>query len=451
MTELDEKKVNSLFISCLFDSEELMNGCTELQFTPVSSVISSSKDNCYTIKFCTRKLNEKKQTIIDFVDSLYNINTGSTLEDLYYDFLGNRWCQDTEILNRLLMLAVACNLVSNTIICNKVGKISMIKRTKANDNLLIAGLNHNSVIQSQNPAEEETKIAKRLSQHLRTIKTGFYFLGFNVILNEKNVNQLDFFDFENKLVYSKKFEDTTILNAIMNQELRLEFTDCFKNKFTYYCDKDRNVFLCSSKVNNYFYGVDIIQHPREKASEIIVQVTDANSDYIIKRLQISDKELHVELNNHFGPYGNYYDGIERSLDYHSGRLSKSDLFLFMMEDEWYEKGHRLYISDGKVKIDGKEQVSKLSIRECHILSTLIASHPRNRELILYTMNELDKQMPGVKEYISYNFDLYDELTSEETYEPNITVDTLVELATHEKCNINNNKHMCKIKKNDFKK
>ena len=36
------------------------------------------------------------------------------------------------------------------------------------------------------------------------------------------------------------------------------------------------------------------------------------------------------------------------------------------------------------------------------LSTLIACHPRNRELIIYTLNELDKQLPGVKKYVSDN-------------------------------------------------
>ncbi len=279
-----------------------------------------------------------------------------------------------------------------------------------------------------------------------TIKTGFHFLGIKVILNEKNLNQLDFFNFENELIYSKKFEDTEILI----DQSTLEFIDCFKNKFTYYCNKDTNTFSYSSKANNYYYRVDITQQPREKVSEIAVEITDANSNYIIKRFKISDDTLEVELNNQSGPYGNYDDGIERSLHYKSGQLSKNDLFLFMTEDEWYEKGHRLFVSSGKVMLDGKEQVSKLSVRECRKVSTLIASHPRNRELILYTINELDKRLSGIKKYISDNFSLYSKLTNEDTYESNILVDTLVESTIHEKCNINN-KSMCKIKKNDFKK
>lgn len=459
MVELDEKKINSIFISCLFDSKELINGDTSLQFTPVSSIVATSKDNCYTTKFCTKRLNEKKQIIIDFVDSLYNINEGITLEGLYYDFLGNRWCQNMETINRLLMLATACNLVSNTVISNESDKKLIIKRTRVNDNLLIVGLNSDSEIQTQSkiimenhtkknksPSEKEMQITKILNQRLWIIKTGFHFLGIKVILNEKNLNQLDFFNFENELIYSKKFEDTEILI----DQSTLEFIDCFKNKFTYYCNKDTNTFSYSSKANNYYYRVDITQQPREKVSEIAVEITDANSNYIIKRFKISDDTLEVELNNQSGPYGNYDDGIERSLHYKSGQLSKNDLFLFMTEDEWYEKGHLLFVSSGKVMLDGKEQVSKLSVRECRKVSTLIASHPRNRELILYTINELDKRLSGIKKYISDNFSLYSKLTNEDTYESNILVDTLVESTIHEKCNINN-KSMCKIKKNDFKK
>ena len=44
-----------------FTPKELINGDTSLQFTPVSSIVATSKDNCYTTKFCTKRLNEKNK------------------------------------------------------------------------------------------------------------------------------------------------------------------------------------------------------------------------------------------------------------------------------------------------------------------------------------------------------------------------------------------------------
>ena len=73
----------------------------------------------------------------------------------------------------------------------------------------------------------------------------------------------------------------------------------------------------------------------------------------------------------------------------------------------------------------------------------------NRELIIYTMDELDKQLPGVKQYVSDNFILYNILSNENAYESNPLVETIIQSTIHEKCNINNNS-IRKTKKGDSK-
>lgn len=87
----------------------------------------------------------------------------------------------------------------------------------------------------------------------------------------------------------------------------------------------------------------------------------------------------------------------------------------MIEDEWYEKGHFLSSDGFEITIDGKKIISGLNNDQFYILSALIACHPRNRELIIYTMDELDKQLPGVKQYVSDNFILYNYLSNENSY------------------------------------
>lgn len=467
MRNLKEKQINDLFFSCLFEEAELIDGRPTTEFTSVESIAPNYKGKCSTIVFSTNKLNEKKQTIIDFIDYLPKINEGSIWEDLYYNCLGDKWCENIKTLDQLVMMALACRLISHTTIEGNGEKISIITRTKENDKLLIKGLNPELLPQNKNNqivqgytleelkliAENKAKITQELKQYIEIINTGFKFLGINVSLNKEEVNQLDFFDNKNKLIFSKKFEDTDGIlgiDGILNQRLRTEFTDYFGNEITYLCDGDRHIFLLSSNANNYYYRVEITQPINQKPSGIVISTTDANSNYIIKRFEIDNCDLQVELNNQFGPYGNYEDGEKRYLWYRNPKLSKGqNNLLYMIEDEWYEKGHHLSSDGSEITIDGKKRISGLTNEQFYVLSTLIACHPRNRELIIYTMDELDKQLPGVKEYVSNNFILYNVLSDENSYKSNPIVEFIIQSTIHEKCNINNN-FILKVKKDGSK-
>lgn len=468
MKKLEEKQINNLFFSCLFQEDELMDGRPTTEFTSVESIVPNYKGKCPTIGFSTNKLNEKKQIIIEFIDSLPKINEGCIWEDLYYDCLGNKWCEDIKTLDQLLMMAIACGLINYTIIESNGDKISIIKRTKQNEKLPIKGLNpkllpknQNTQIEKQSYTLEElklieensSKITQELEEYIGIIKTGFKFLGINVSLNKEKVNQLDFFDNENKIIFSKKFEDTDGIlgiDSILNQRLRTEFMDSFGNEITYLRDGDRHIFLFSSELNNYGYRVEITQAINQKPSKIMISTTDANSNYVVKKFEIDNCDLQVELNNQFGPYGNYEDGEKRYLWYRNPNLSNGqDNLLFMIETEWGGKGHCLSSDGFTITIDDKEIASGLTLEQFYVLATSIASHPRNRELIIYTIDELDKQLPGVKKYVSDNYLLYNELTNENSYELNPIVESIIESTIHKKCNINKNS-ICKVKKDDYK-
>lgn len=468
MRKLEKKQINNLFFSCLFEEDELVNGMPTTEFTSVESIAPNYEGKCPTIGFSTNKLNEKKPIIIDFIDSLPRINEGNLWENLYFDCTGNRWCEDIKTLDQLVMMAMACGLVDRTIIKDNGKKISIITRTKENDKSLVKGLNPELLPQNKNNqilkqgytdeeleliAENKNKITEELNQYIEIIKTGFKFLGINVSLNTETVNQLDFYNGENKYISSKKFEDTDGIigiDGILTQRLRTEFIDNFGNEVTYLCDGDRHIFLLSSESHNNSYRVEITQPINQKPSRITISTTDANSNYIIKNIEIDSYDLKVELNNQFGPFGNYEDGEKRHLWYRNSILSKgkNDL-LFMDEDEWFEKGHHLIGNGSEITIDGRKVASGLTREQFYVLSTLIACHPRNRELILFTMDELDKQLPGVKQYVSDNFKLYNVLTNDDSYEANTAVDSIIEATIHEKCNINKNS-LCKTKQDDFK-
>ena len=469
MKELNEKQISDLFFSCLFEEDELVNGMPIAEFTAVESIAPNYEGNCPIIGFSTNKLNEKKQTIIDFIDSLPKINEGALWEDLYYDRFGNKWCNDIKIIDQLIMMALACGLVNRITIEDKNDKIFIIIRTNQNDKLPVIGVKPDITSQSKDDKtakqdytlkkinlreKKEAKITYDLSQYIEIIKTGFKFFGINVSLSKEKVNQLDFFNNENKLIFSKKFEDIdgiiSKFDRMLNQKFRTEFSDSLGNKFTYLCDNDTHIFILYSELNNYSYCVEITQPLNQKPSRIRISTTDANSNYIIKEFEISDCDLIAELNNQFGVYGNYEDGEKRYLWYRNPKLSKrKDNLLCMIEDEWYQKGHYLNSDGYEITIDGKKVMTGLTQDQFYNLSTLIACHPRNRELIIYTLNELDKQLPGVKKYVSDNFGLYNILSDENSYKSNPIVEAIIQSTIHEKCNINNSSKS-KVKKDDSK-
>lgn len=454
MRKLQEKEINDLFFSCLFEENELVDGRPITEFTSIQSIAPNYTGKCPTIGFSTDKLNKNKQKIIEYIDLLPKINEGSYWEDLSFDIDGNKWCEDIKTIDQLVMMGMACNLINHTIIDGNDDKISIVTRIRENDKSVVKGSNpellpqnKNNKIIKQGYTDEELKLIKEnkqkitteLNQYIDIIKKGFGLLEIDVILSKENINQLDFYN-NKQHIFSKKFKDTDGIigiDGILNQRLRTEFVDSYGKEYTYVCDGNRHIFLLSSKESKCGYRVEITQRSNEKPEKITVSATDANSNYIIKKIEIDSSDLQVELNNQFGPYGNYEDGIKRYVWYRNSNLANGmGNFIYMIEDEWYEKGHYLRCDSSTIRLDKKEFAINLSDEQFYALSTQIVCHPRNKELLLFTVDELDKQLPGVKQYILDNFQLYSLLTNN-SYVSNPIVDSIIDMTIHEKCNINN--------------
>lgn len=453
MKKLESKKIDELFNSCFFEDDEIINGRPIGEFTSVQSINPNVN---ITVGLSTRKLNNNKNDIIEYLDSLPKIDEGNNLDNLYFDKDGNKWCDDIKILDQLMMMALACELVSYTTIKVKEGKVIIVKRNRENDNLEVKGINPEVIPETKNnqlskgyTEEEKSLIAKnkiRITQELKeyneVMNVGLGFFGIHVLVSDKVENQLDFYDNENNLLFSKHFEDTdglVGLGAILNQRLSCEFKDKFENEITYLVDESRHIFLLNS-TSDYGYRIEITKdNNKGRYSRILVYTEDANADYIIKRIDIDDKDLIIELNNQFGPHGNYEDGEKRYLWYRKALFPSdaSDALLFVTEAEWPEKGHHLVGDCFGIKVDGKKVIGELSLAQFYTVAKNIATHPRNKELVLYAIEEVEKQLPGVKEFICNNFHLYNFIVNSE-YRPNIwtpTTDEIMQTIIHEKCNL----------------
>lgn len=273
-------------------------------------------------------------------------------------------------------------------------------------------------------------ITKELDQCINLIKTGFKFLGINVILSTENVNQLDFYDSENNHILSQKFEDDAGLIKIDGKfmqvpRLQLKFIDRLGTKYTYVHFENKHAFNASSADGKLYYNIDIFHSINQKPSSVQIYTEDANADYIIKKFDIDNFVCRVELNNQFGSYANYDTGVEKSLTYDSRLLQRDyDLLLDVSEAYGNSEHYSVCNSGYDIKINWDQKISGLTSKQFYELINMIVRHPKNREFILFTIDELDKQLPEIKQYVSENFPLFNSLTDSNLYKPNFIVDSI---------------------------
>ena len=68
----------------------------------------------------------------------------------------------------------------------------------------------------------------------------------------------------------------------------------------------------------------------------------------------------------------------------------------------------------------------------------ILSHPRSKEIISYLEIEMEREFPGIMNYIKTNFNVYNEIT-ELTYEENLVFENLYKSIILPECDLPVNK------------
>ena len=446
MEKLEQEKVHEIFYACLFKEEEVKRGRPCTDFTPVKSI--NPKKNI-TVCFCTDRLNEFKEIIIGFFNLLSSkINT---FNDLYYDINGNKWCEDIQTIDQLIQLGLGCNIITYNTNYDNI----FINRLKENDNLIIKGHNPKELpekkeeIVKEYTAEEKALIAKNkklitaeLKKYISTINIGLSFYGIHAKINNNSENQLDFYDIKNNLIYSRQFEDTCgILVSDFDIRLNTEFVDNYGNTIKYFLDDSHNYrhcFILSSPEKKYGYRIELTYNKNNTVLENIeVRTTNANDDYVFKRLNIDEGNLYAELNNQFGPYGNYIDGEKRKIWYISPKNIVNYPNFFMTESvlpNSTENYHQISGGLNGLSLDKTYTTGPLTCQQFNSASLNITRHPRNKETIEYILDELDKQLPGIKTFTINNFSIYSDVMNGE-YESDPVLDEMINNTIQNECNI----------------
>lgn len=408
--ELTSETIDTLFIKCFFKDEEIVNGRPTSDYVMVESPIIQK----LPIAFSANHLQELKNDILKLIDLIPKIDEGISIESLREYEWGN-----DEDLNKLILMGNATQSLSITDIEVDNKKILYIKRDKSHDLEEIKGLPKENIPEVKNEVrkpytkeEQELirqngeRITEELNKYLSTINRGLGFFGIRAEIDEKTRNKLNFYDQDNNLLYERVFLDTDGIigvEGLLGQRLRCEFYDKDNNKIEYLYD-NRHIFYLNAP-NDKKYGRRIELYGEEgNYQEIEISSVDPDDEYTIKTLEVNDEYLSLDLENAFGPYGNYVDGTTRKFTYHS-RLHRKPYFCHI-ETVWPHKGSYLYCDESGFKFFREEPIVNYDNRQqFDLLATNLVAHPRNREALNYILDEFEKVLPGMREFFINNANL----------------------------------------------
>ena len=294
----------------------------------------------------------------------------------------------------------------------------------------------------------EEIIAKELRKHFNAIKQGFSFFSINV--EQTGDNELSFYGTDNNLLKTQHYKLDSDLKNVDNYRAVTHIHNalggeyiydkqCLDNKgqikhtFEFYPDKDD----CDTRYILRLY----VSKARNRVQEIELHSYNENDEYGYKEFAVSDNHFKVCIEK--AREDEETDQIlrtERSLWY-----ATPEYFLwplFRMHEQYDECSGADYgennrgislAGNGAFYFEGETSstTKKFTSEDAHNIAFAIASHPRNKEVIFYTINEFNKVLPGIKNFVNDNFGLYGELACRVSVTR--LSEALVEKVTCKKC------------------
>lgn len=281
---------------------------------------------------------------------------------------------------------------------------------------------------SQKDTEKyEQYVSEELAKYIDTIQFGLSFFGIMAQINEENKNQIDFYDENNNLLHSKIINAPKNKTELIEGLLKAQFSAKFRTNLGEFSWKSEPINEGENSENYYFnlncgdYSKSIVICRRDgKISSIEAQI-NGKEDFNIKKLSVSNingEMINFELDDVFGSKGNHEEGKVRKLYYNKSKYN-NDIYACISEAYAHEKNTSLESShtswDGEEKDriitwnnnDRKEFIVP-SIKMLDYI-TKILSHPRSKEIITYLEGEIEKEFPGMIDFINSNFNAYNKI------------------------------------------
>lgn len=451
--KLTSEAVNELFLDCLFSEDEIVNGKPTSPITTIKTNDVNAPRK-FSVGFSTDRLNKNKAKVIALIDLLPELEGCVDLESLKYDKESNEWCNDTKILDQLMMMGMACNVITMQIIEDE--NVIFISRDRTNDDLEVTGVSPDNLPELDYLPAEQNKIdQKRLEEigkntvlekfetHSNRVKQIMQMLGFKTELKD---GELLVYDITGNLI-GNMGNFFSALDGGSTAEIE---TPRGNLKYSYSQDSQdtyRNIVVLSDYVEKkdstgkkQFEGriirVELGGNNINDDRDIEVKLITPNEQNKIIEFSVSENRLAASIKNNFGPYGDYENGTSRSVTI--GGLQP------FMSCESNQKGDTSYlevnsgampnltakcwkkgklIPDDVYEFNGSDSFS--------VLQQVIAS-PRTKNLVNYTLDRINSIMPGISGYISSHYRLLPVIQA--TMNSNITLSSEIQ-AFGDKCRV----------------
>lgn len=155
---------------------------------------------------------------------------------------------------------------------------------------------------------------------------------------------------------------------------------------------------------------------------IEIRIIDPNAENIITEFETNSYSFYANLNNTFGPYGNYIDGTNRSIRYTdiSKNPYRGATYFMNHETIWNGDGSYIMLEKKLHDIPFKDDVHlrtlvfkngqtgvrdfDLPVSYCDVdnIAKYLLKQPRTINLVEYVLNNIDRYLPGIKQYIFDN-------------------------------------------------
>ena len=448
MGQLSAEKVNEIYLDCLFKDEEVYNDRPLVEYTMLYTFNPTKK---LYMGFNIEKINKNKKAIIEMIDCISNYSF-TELEDLFIDKDGNQWCDKIVYVDLLLLLASAAEVIN----VNEVNGVNYIRRDHSKDNEVVRGIDpipltedeiNDIVIKREEEKQLREKIIKhnseQLEENIDRVAYGFAFFGLRAEINKENKCALDLFDSEGRLVHTENFEESPGLYIEPHTVINCKNKKYNGGEIHFYLEtkRENKLIVSFDEPGGKHDGVrlEIFFDEDNKVEKFDMRASYSDDAFKLVHFEIEDGFIHAQIDNEFGPRGNYVDGEHREITM-SESMYKHGPFFHMREEQYpNERGESLHSVYGGLDgfvFDLVNEIDDLSYREYDSIAYNLVRHPRNKETIETVLNYFDSKVPGLKAYIKDNFIMYD-YVMENDYVHSEKMDRLMDSMILEACNIDN--------------
>ena len=311
---------------------------------------------------------------------------------------------------------------------------------------------------SENEKKEYMQyVSEELDKFIETIQFGLSFFDIKASINEDHKNQIDFYDSNNNLLCSKKIECPKNKVEYITVLMKAQFSGEFQTDSGKICWGSEPIYAEGENSENYYFNLNLDDYSKKlficrrngKIVDIKPQIY-GQKDFNIKKLDVSElkgKWVDFQLDDVFGSEGNHVDGIVRHLAFNKS-IFNNDVSARVKEGYAYKKANSLdsshtswdRIERDRITIWQDKKRKEINVSNADMLDYIqkILSHPRSKEIISYLEIEMEREFPGIMNYIKTNFNIYNEITGL-TYEEDLDFENLYKSIILPECDLPVNK------------